>query len=160
MYDPRKILYSGAVLFRTRPWQAGSLTSHCRCGFLRKLLRSADFTRSQFSRPSRTMRMVEGFGVHSFRLINTAGESTFVKFHWRPKLGIQSTVWDEAVKLAGADPDFHRRDLWEAIEAGEYPEWELAFQLFSEEQAEQFSFDVLDATKLIPEELVPLTPVG
>jgi catalase len=108
----------------------------------------------------RSLRMMQGFGVHTFRLINEAGESTFVKFHWTPKLGTHSLVWDEAVKISGADSDFHRRDLWEAIEAGEYPEWELAFQMFTEEQAEGFSFDVLDSTKLIPEELVPLTPVG
>ncbi len=108
----------------------------------------------------RSLRMMEGFGVHSFRLINAAGESTFVKFHWRPKLGIQSTVWDEAVKLQCADNDFHRRDLFEAIESGGFPVWELAVQLFSQEQAESFPFDHLDPTKLIPEELVPLTVVG
>ena len=108
----------------------------------------------------RSYRMMEGFGVHTFRLINEAGESTFVKFHWKPLLGTHSLVWDEAVKIAGADPDFHRRDLWEAIESGNYPEWELGFQLFTEEQAEGFTFDVLDATKLIPEELVPVTRVG
>ncbi len=108
----------------------------------------------------RSYRMMQGFGVHTFRLVNAQGKSTFVKFHWTPKLGTHSLVWDEAVKISGADPDFHRRDLWEAIEAGEYPEWELSFQLFTEEQADAFSFDVLDATKLIPEELVPLTPVG
>jgi catalase len=108
----------------------------------------------------RSFRMMQGFGVHTFRLVNAEGVSTFVKFHWTPKLGTHSLVWDEAVKISGADPDFHRRDLWEAIEAAEYPEWELAFQLFTEEQADAFSFDVLDATKLIPEELVPLTPVG
>jgi catalase len=108
----------------------------------------------------RSYRMMQGFGVHTFRLVNAAGESVFVKFHWRPLLGTHSLVWDEAVKIGGADPDFHRRDLWEAIEAGEYPQWELGLQVFSEEQAEQFSFDVLDATKLIPEELVPLMPVG
>lgn len=108
----------------------------------------------------RSYRMMQGFGVHTFRLINQEGTSTFVKFHWTPKLGTHSLVWDEAVKISGADPDFHRRDLWEAIESGEYPEWELAFQMFTEEEAEAFSFDVLDATKLIPEELVPLTPVG
>jgi catalase len=108
----------------------------------------------------RSLRMMQGFGVHTFRLINEQGASTFVKFHWTPKLGTHSLVWDEAVKIAGADADFHRRDLWEAIESGEYPEWELAFQMFTEAQAEKFSFDVLDATKLIPEELVPLTPVG
>ena len=108
----------------------------------------------------RSLRMMQGFGVHTFRLVNEAGESHFVKFHWKPKLGTHSLVWDEAVKIAGADADFHRRDLWEAIEAGEYPEWELGLQIFTEEQAEGFSFDVLDATKLIPEELVPVTPVG
>ncbi|SFK96082.1 catalase [Lysobacter sp. cf310] len=108
----------------------------------------------------RSLRMIEGFGVHSFRLINAKGASTFVKFHWRPKLGLQSTLWDEACKLAGADPDFHRRDLFEAIENGDYPEWELAVQLFTQEQADGFPFDHLDATKLIPEELVPLTVIG
>jgi catalase len=108
----------------------------------------------------RSYRMMQGFGVHSFRLVNANGESQFVKFHWKPKLGTHSLVWDEAVKIAGADADFHRRDLWEAIESGDYPEWELGFQLFSEEQAEQFSFDILDATKIIPEELVPVMPVG
>ena len=108
----------------------------------------------------RSLRMMQGFGVHTFRLVNAKGESQFVKFHWKPKLGTHSLVWDEAVKIAGADSDFHRRDLWDAIEAGEYPEWELGLQIFSEAQAETFSFDVLDATKLIPEELVPVTPVG
>jgi catalase len=104
--------------------------------------------------------MIEGFGVHSFRLINSNGESTFVKFHWRPKLGLQSTVWDEAVKLAGADPDFHRRDMFEAIATGNFPEWEFAVQLFTQEDAEGFPFDHLDPTKLIPEELVPLKVIG
>jgi len=108
----------------------------------------------------RSYRMMQGFGVHTFRLVNAAGESHFVKFHWTPKLGTHSLVWDEAAKIAGADADFHRRDLWDAIEAGEYPEWELGLQVFTEAQAEGFSFDVLDATKLIPEELVPVTPVG
>jgi catalase len=108
----------------------------------------------------RSYRMMQGFGVHTYRLVNAEGESVFVKFHWTPKQGTHSLVWDEAVKIAGADADFHRRDLWEAIEAGEYPEWELGFQLFTEEQAERFSFDVLDATKIVPEELVPVTPVG
>ena len=108
----------------------------------------------------RSLRMMQGFGVHTYRLVNAQGESQFVKFHWRPKLGTHSLVWDEAVKIAGADADFHRRDLWEAIESGEYPEWELGLQIFTEAQAEGFSFDVLDATKLIPEELVPVTPVG
>ncbi len=108
----------------------------------------------------RSFRMMQGFGVHTFRLVSSKGESTFVKFHWNPKLGTHSLVWDEAVKVSGADPDFHRRDLWEAIEAGNYPEWELGVQLFSEEDAERFSFDVLDATKIVPEELVPVTPIG
>jgi catalase len=108
----------------------------------------------------RSYRMMQGFGVHTFRLVNALGKSTFVKFHWRPAAGTHSLDWDEAVKISGADPDFHRRDLWEAIEAGAFPEWELSFQLFSERQAEAFSFDVLDATKLVPEELVPLRPVG
>ncbi|WP_227815166.1 catalase [Nitrogeniibacter aestuarii] len=108
----------------------------------------------------RSIRMIEGFGIHTFRLINAKGESTFVKFHWRPKLGLQSTVWDEAVKLQCADNDFHRRDLFEAIQAGQYPEWELAVQLFSEEEAAGFPFDHLDPTKLIPEELVPLRTIG
>lgn len=108
----------------------------------------------------RSYRMMQGFGVHTFRLVTAEGTAQFVKFHWTPKLGTHSLVWDEAVKIAGADADFHRRDLWEAIESGEYPEWELGLQLFSEEEAEAFSFDVLDATKLIPEELVPVRPVG
>ena len=108
----------------------------------------------------RSLRMIEGFGIHSFRLINAEGESTFVKFHWRPKLGLQSTLWDEAVKLQGADNDFHRRDLYEAINAGQFPEWDLCVQLFTEEDAEAFPFDHLDPTKLVPEELVPLQVVG
>ncbi|MGI9027116.1 MAG: catalase [Burkholderiaceae bacterium] len=108
----------------------------------------------------RSLRMMQGFGVHTFRLVNDAGESVFCKFHWKPLLGTHSLVWDEAVKISGADSDFHRRDLWEAIEAGEYPEWELGLQIFTEEQADGFSFDVLDATKIVPEELVPLMPVG
>ena len=108
----------------------------------------------------RSYRMMQGFGVHTFRLVNARGESVFVKFHWSPMLGTHSVVWDEAVKINGADPDFHRRDLWEAIEGGAYPEYELALQIFTEEQAESFSFDVLDPTKIIPEELVPLSPVG
>ncbi|MEO7336762.1 MAG: catalase, partial [Caldimonas sp.] len=101
----------------------------------------------------RSLRMMEGFGIHSFRLVNDAGDSTFVKFHWRPALGIQSTVWDEAVKLQSADNDFHRRDLYEAIAAGSFPEWEFAVQLFTQEEADKFPFDHLDSTKLIPEEL-------
>ncbi|MEJ5999327.1 catalase [Paucibacter soli] len=108
----------------------------------------------------RSLRMMQGFGVHTFRLVNAAGAAQFVKFHWKPLQGTHSLVWDEAVKIAGADADFHRRDLWDAIESGDYPEWELGLQIFTEAQAEAFSFDVLDATKLIPEELVPVTPVG
>jgi len=108
----------------------------------------------------RSLRMIEGFGIHSFRLVNAAGDSTFVKFHWRPKLGLQSTIWDETVKIAGADPDFHRRDLFQALSAGEAAEWEFAVQLFTQEVADTFPFDHLDATKLIPEELVPLTVIG
>tara|TARA_R110001599_G_scaffold159052_2_gene346213 strand:- start:25200 stop:27302 length:2103 start_codon:yes stop_codon:yes gene_type:complete len=108
----------------------------------------------------RSLRMIEGFGIHTFRLLNEKGESTFVKFHWRPKLGLQSTIWDEAVKIAGADPDFHRRDMFEAISSGAFPEWELAVQLFTQEEADSFPFDHLDATKLIPEELVPLQVIG
>jgi len=108
----------------------------------------------------RSLRMIEGFGIHSFRLINDSGESTFVKFHWRPKLGLQSTIWDETVKISGADPDFHRRDMFEAIETGNFPEWEFAVQLFTQEEANKFPFDHLDPTKLIPEELVPLKVIG
>ncbi|WP_137921501.1 catalase [Hydrogenophaga sp. 2FB] len=108
----------------------------------------------------RSLRMIEGFGVHSFRLLNAAGESTFVKFHWRPRLGMQSTVWDEAVKLAGADPDFHRRDLFDTLDAGGVAEWDFAVQLFTQEEADGFPFDHLDPTKLIPEELVPLRVIG
>lgn len=108
----------------------------------------------------RSLRMMQGFGVHTFRLVNGRGASVFCKFHWKPLYGTHSLVWDEAVKISGADPDFHRRDLWEAIESGDYPEWELGLQIFSEEQGNGFSFDVLDATKLIPEELVPVVPVG
>ena len=108
----------------------------------------------------RSFRFMEGFGVHTFRLLNSQGKSTFVKFHWKPKLGMQSVVWNEAVKINGADPDFHRRDLWSAIQQGDYPEWELGLQLFDDEFAQQFAFDVLDATKLIPEEILPIRRVG
>jgi len=104
----------------------------------------------------RSYRTMQGFGVHTFRLVNAQGVSVFCKFHWNPVPGTHSLVWDEAAKIIGADPDFHRRDLWEAIEAGAYPEWELGVQIFTEEQAEQFPFDVLDATKIVPEELVPV----
>jgi catalase len=108
----------------------------------------------------RSFRFMEGFGVHTFRLVNAEGKTTFVKFHWKPKFGLQSVVWNEALKLNGADPDFHRRDLWDAIQSGSYPEWDLGFQLFDMEFAERFDFDVLDATKIIPEELIPVRPVG
>lgn len=108
----------------------------------------------------RSLRMIEGFGVHSFRLINAKGESIFVKFHWRPKLGLQSTIWDEACKIAGADPDFHRRDLFDALSGGNTVEWEFSVQLFTQADADKFPFDHLDATKLIPEELVPLKVIG
>ena len=108
----------------------------------------------------RSFRFMEGFGVHTFRLVNAEGKSTFVKFIWKPKLGLQSVVWNEAVKINGADPDFHRRDLWNAIQAGDFPEWELCLQTFDEEFAGSFDFDVLDPTKLIPEDILPATPVG
>src|ERR1700722_11779473 len=108
----------------------------------------------------RSLRFMEGFGVHTFRLVNAKGESTFVKFHWKPKLGLQSVLWNEAVKINGADPDFHRRDLWTAIQSGNFPEWELQFQLFDQAFADSFEFDVLDPTKLIPEEVLPPIPVG
>lgn len=108
----------------------------------------------------RSLRFMEGFGVHTFRLINAAGRSTFVKFHWKPKLGMQSVLWNEAVKINGADPDFHRRDMWNAIQAGDFPEWELGVQLFDDAFADKFAFDVLDATKLIPEEEIPIRRVG
>ncbi|MYZ50464.1 catalase [Propylenella binzhouense] len=108
----------------------------------------------------RSFRFMEGFGVHTFRMVNAEGRSTFVKFHWKPKLGLQSVVWNEAVKLNGADPDFHRRDLWDAIQMGDYPEWELGLQLFDEDFADRFPFDVLDATKIVPEEDVPVRIVG
>ncbi|MYN45800.1 catalase [Pseudoduganella sp. FT93W] len=108
----------------------------------------------------RSYRTMQGFGVHTFRLINGKGDAVFCKFHWNPVAGTHALVWDEALKLMGADPDFHRRDLWESIEQGAYPQWELGLQIFTETEAEAFDFDVLDATKLIPEELVPVRPVG
>jgi catalase len=108
----------------------------------------------------RSFRFMEGFGVHTFRLVNGRGKSTFVKFHWKPKSGLQSVVWNEAVKINGADPDFHRRDLWNAIQSGNYPEWELGLQVFDENFADKFAFDVLDATKIIPEEEIPVRKVG
>ena len=108
----------------------------------------------------RSYRMMEGFGVHTFRFVNARGASHYVKFHWRPKLGRHALAWDEAQKLAGRDPDFHRRDLWDAIERGDFPEWELGVQLIDEDRAGRLGFDLLDATKLVPEEVVPITPVG
>ena len=108
----------------------------------------------------RSFRFMEGFGVHTFRLVNAKNESTFVKFHWKPRLGLQSVVWNEAVKINGADPDFHRRDLWTAIKTGNFPEWELQLQLFDQKFADSFEFDVLDPTKIIPEEILPPIPVG
>jgi len=108
----------------------------------------------------RSYRMMQGFGVHTFRFVNEAGKSRFVKFHWKPLLGVHSLVWDEAQKLAGKDPDFNRRDLWEAIEMGDYPEYELGVQIVEEEDEFKFDFDLLDPTKLIPEELVPVRPIG
>lgn len=108
----------------------------------------------------RSFRFMEGFGVHTFRFVNDRGESHFVKFHWKPKLGLQSVTWDEAVKIMGADPDFHRRDLWTAIQSGDFPEWELGVQVFDDAFADKFAFDVLDPTKLIPEEELPVRIVG
>tara|TARA_R110002033_G_scaffold47786_7_gene93336 strand:+ start:47198 stop:49336 length:2139 start_codon:yes stop_codon:yes gene_type:complete len=108
----------------------------------------------------RSYRMMEGFGIHTFRLINEKGESHFVKFHWKPKLGVHSVTWDEAVKISGADSDFHRRDLWDAIESGEYPEWELGVQIVPQEDEFKFKFDLLDPTKFIPEEMVPVQIIG
>jgi len=108
----------------------------------------------------RSFRFMEGFGVHTFRFLDRKDRSTFVKFHWKPKLGLQSVVWNEAVKINGADPDFHRRDLWDAITTGAFPEWELGVQLFDQKFADRFAFDVLDSTKIIPEEDVPVRIVG
>jgi catalase len=108
----------------------------------------------------RSYRMMQGFGVHTFRFVDAAGDGTFVKLHWRPKLGTHSLVWDETQKIAGKDPDFNRRDLWDTIESGDYPEWELGVQLVPEEREHDFDFDLLDATKIIPEEDVPLRIVG
>jgi catalase len=108
----------------------------------------------------RSLRMMEGFGVHTFRFINDRGKARFVKFHWKPLLGLHSVVWDEAQKISGKDPDFHRRDLWEAIENGDYPEWELGVQIVEEKDEHSFDFDLLDPTKIIPEELVPVRRIG
>jgi catalase len=108
----------------------------------------------------RSLRMMEGFGVHTFRFINERGKARFVKFHWKPLLGLHSVVWDEAQKISGKDPDFHRRDLWEAIENGDYPEWEFGVQIVEEKDEHSFPFDLLDPTKIIPEELVPVRRIG
>jgi catalase len=108
----------------------------------------------------RSFRTMEGFGIHTFRLVNAEGKSTFVKFHWKPRLGLQSTVWDEALKLQAADNDYHRRDLWEAISTGVYPEWELGIQAFDQTFADRLPWDVLDATKIIPEEMVAVRVIG
>ena len=108
----------------------------------------------------RSLRMMEGFGVHTFRLVNERGEARFVKFHWKPLLGVHSVLWDEALKISGKDPDFHRRDLWEAIESGAFPEWELGLQMIEEKDEDAFDFDLLDPTKIVPEELVPVQRVG
>jgi catalase len=108
----------------------------------------------------RSYRMMEGFGVHTFRLINENNESTFVKFHWKPKLGTHAVVWDEALKISGKNPDFHRQDLWEAIEMGNFPEWELGIQIIPQEDEHKYEFDLLDPTKIVPEELVPVTIIG
>jgi catalase len=108
----------------------------------------------------RSLRMMEGFGVHTFRFINERGKARFVKFHWKPLLGLHSVLWDEAQKISGKDPDFHRRDLWEAIENGDFPEWELGVQIVEERDEHKFPFDLLDPTKIIPEELVPVRRIG
>ncbi len=108
----------------------------------------------------RTLRTMEGFGIHTFRLVNAEGKSTFVKFHWKPKQGLASSLWDEAVKVAGADPDFQRRDLFEAIERGDFPEWELGIQAFDQKFADSLPYDVLDPTKIIPEEVLPVKLIG
>lgn len=108
----------------------------------------------------RSLRMMEGFGVHTFRLINEKGVSCFVKFHWKPLLGVHSVAWDEAQKISGKDPDFHRKDLWEAIEEGNFPEWELGVQIIPEKDEHKYAFDLLDPTKIVPEELVPVQIVG
>ena len=108
----------------------------------------------------RSFSMMEGFGVHSYRLVNAEGKSHFVKFHWKPVLGVHSLVWDEAVKLAGQDPDFHRRDMFDSIENGNFFEWELGLQILPEEDEKKFDFDILDPTKIIPEDLIPVQRVG
>lgn len=108
----------------------------------------------------RSLRMMEGFGVHTFRFINEAGKSCFVKFHWKPLLGVHAVAWDEATRISGKDPDFHRRDLWDAIESGAFPEWEFGVQIIDEKDEHKFPFDLLDPTKIIPEEMVPVKIIG
>jgi len=108
----------------------------------------------------RSLRTMQGFGIHTFELVNARGKVTFVKFHWKPKLGVQSTLWDEALKLQAADNDFHRRDLWQAIERGAFPEWELGIQVFDQKFADKLPYDVLDPTKIIPEEVLPVRLIG
>ena len=108
----------------------------------------------------RSLRFMEGFGVHTFRLVNEKGKAHFVKFHWKPRLGMQSVIWNEALKINGMDPDFHRRDMWDSIDAGDFPQWDLGIQVFDEKFAEDFAFDVLDATKIVPEEEVPVEIIG
>lgn len=108
----------------------------------------------------RSYRMMEGFGVHTFRFVSAAGKSTFIKWHLKPALGMKSVLWDEAQRISGADPDFHRRDLWEAVDSGDFPEWEVGVQLIPEADEHKFDFDLLDPTKIVPEELVPVTRIG
>ncbi|MDR2270234.1 MAG: catalase, partial [Sphingobacterium sp.] len=108
----------------------------------------------------RSLRMMEGFGVHTFKFVNAKGKGTFVKFHWKPRLGVHSVAWNEAQKISGFDADFHRRDLYEAIERGDFPQWDLGVQLIPEADEFKYSFDILDATKIIPEELVPVQIIG
>lgn len=108
----------------------------------------------------RSLRMMEGFGVHTFKLVNAEGKGTFVKFHWKPKLGVHSVAWNEAQKISGFNSDFHRQDLWEAIEKGKFPQWDLGVQLIPEEDELKYSFDILDVTKIVPEEVVPVKIIG
>ncbi len=108
----------------------------------------------------RNFRMMQGFGIHTFRFVNAQGKASFVKFHWKPVLGVHSMAFDETQKIGGKDPDFNRRDLWESIEKGDFPEYELGVQIIAEEDESKFDFDILDPTKLIPEELVPVRPIG
>jgi catalase len=108
----------------------------------------------------RSYRMMQGFGVNTFTLVNAAGKRSFVKFHFTPELGVHSLVWDEALKICGQDPDFHRKDLWEAIENGAFPKWKFGIQVLDESREDEFDFDILDATKVWPEELVPVRYIG